>query len=234
MLDIIVLVIIGLLVVGGYTRGLIQAVVGLVGSFVAMLLASAGASVFAPGIYENFIQSEVVRVLEEMLPSFDPKAGIESITGALPDYAKNALDMAGITPDMLSSQLSKTNLSVPVMIEGMIRSVLIRLVTVILSFVLFLIIITIISLLTKSISVVAKKTGLALTDRVLGALLGLAETAVLIMIMTLIIYFLLVLLPQEDAQGLQQMIDSSLIYKQIYMFNLPEMIMNGISSLARS
>lgn len=236
-LDVIVLAVIAFLVIGGYMRGFLQVVVGLVGSLVSVALSAAGASILAPEIYANFVQQRVVDAIGGMLPEFDARTKAVEIADTLqkqlPDYAKNALEMTGIDYNQLVQEISKTNLSIPEMVEGMIRPVLIRLVTVIAAFIIFMILVSIISILTRSVSVVAQKTGLAGADRVLGAVLGLAEAAVLIMIMTMIIYFLLVLMPQENAQELQQAIDSSLLYKQIYMFNLPDMIMNAISGLSK-
>ena len=237
MLDVIVLAVIAFLVIGGYMRGFLQAVVGLVGSLVSVALSAAGASILAPEIYANFVQQRVVDAIGGMLPEFDARTKAVEIADTLqkqlPDYAKNALEMTGIDYNQLVQEITKTNLSIPEMVEGMIRPVLIRLVTVIAAFIIFMILVSIISILTRSVSVVAQKTGLAGADRVLGAVLGLAEAAVLIMIMTMIIYFLLVLMPQENAQELQQAIDSSLLYKQIYMFNLPDIIMNAISGLSK-
>ena len=235
-LDLIVAVIIAVLLIGGYRRGLARAVVGLLGSFFSSVASVLIASIASTGIYNVFVKDYIVKTISDNMPDIDIQTKAadisDSLMHSLPAYAKNALEIAGVTPDKLINEISSANTSVPELVEGMIRPVLIKLITVILTMIIFLILTAVIAAATKTIDSFVNIKGVKTVNKILGGILGLMEALVLIMIMSMLIYFLLVLLPVDVAESLQEGIDRSLLYQRIYYINLPELIMTKLLSLA--
>ena len=90
-------------------------------------------------------------------------------------------------------------------------------------FVIFTVIIRIIAnTLTKSIDA----TKLSIVNKVGGALVGVAEAIVLIMIFSLILYFVMMFLSSDSFNAVQNTIDNSLLYKVIYRLSLPDAIIS--------
>lgn len=230
LLDLLVVIIIVFLVVGGYKRGLIQSVVRLFGALAASIASSVLASFLSIPVYTSFIKQGIINAVSSSLPpqTENGEYASELIKG-LPEYAKNGLDMMGISPERLAKEIKETNLSVPDLIESLIRPTAIKLVTVVLTFVLFIILLSIILIMAKSVVSVVDTAGLSVLNKISGALLGLVLASVLIMLMTLIMYFLIVMLPADMSTDLRQAIDGTYLYRIIDSVNIPQKIMAAFS-----
>ena len=231
-LDLIVLLIVVLLVISGYKRGVINTVVELGGTLLSSLVASLGGSVLAVNLYDSFIKEHVIDAVSNSLPEITPLTKTVEITEQLvnnaPSYITNAFELMGYDINSITNDINNSTTNIPVMVESMIRPVMIKLFTVVITIVIFAVIAAIIALVSKSITSVVQMAGLSGVNRVLGAVVGLVEAVALIMVICMIIYILTVLLPTDAAQGLRDAIDSTYIFKFIADINIPEMIIDKI------
>lgn len=229
-LDLCVVLIVGLLVVGGFRRGLIHSVTAFLTAIGATAISSFVASFLSTMIYDSFVSTMITDHFRKTIPEFAVGAKAsdmaEQIFTLLPPFARNSFELQGITTSALAQKLSDNSLDIPVLLEGMVRPVMIRLVTVVLSLILFALLVTIVSLATKSITSAVDTAGLGIPNKLAGALLGLLEAVVLVMIMSLVVYFLLVFLPAENAADLGKAVDATFIYRHIHIINIPEYIMS--------
>lgn len=229
-LDLLIVGIVAFLVIGGYKKGLLQTVVNLGSALVASILSSITASFLSIHVYNGFVKQGIIDAVKSAMPqSTNPAEIAKGLFDQLPEYAKNGLNMVGLDSNALAREIKASNLNVPELVENLIRPVAVRLVTVILSVILFIIILTIIAIMTKTITSVVDTAGLGGANKAAGAVLGLFQALVLIMVITLIIYFMTVMLPADMAKGLRDAIDETYLYKGIYYINIPEKIMAAFS-----
>ncbi len=233
-IDLLVVAIFALLIIGGYRRGLLQAVVGLLGAFLCSILSSIGGSMLSIGIYNSFIMPSMINKFKEITPVVyeftDIKEVSHQLFQTLPPYAINALTMSGVTESSLTEKIQSTEMEIPSLLEMLVRPIILRLVTVILTIALFIVLVSILALITKTIMGVVDTAGLGTVNKVLGAVLGLLEATILVMIFSLIFYFLVVLLPAENASIMREALDQSYIYRFINQFNIPDMIISRLSN----
>lgn len=231
-LDLLVVITAALLIFGGYKRGIIKTIVELIGMAASAAVSSVGASILSVNLYETFVKNMVIDAVKSALPEITPVTRTneisESIMANSPSYVINAFEMTGIDINSLTSKIDNADYEISVMVEGLIRPIILQVFTVIVTIVLFVVIAAIVAFVTKTVTSVAETTGLGGVNRFLGAVVGFAEAAILIMILSLIIYFMTVFLPSDFAQGLRDAIDSSIIFKVIYYNNFPEMIIRGL------
>ena len=231
-LDLIVLLIVVLLVIGGYKRGVIKTVVELGGTLLSSLAASLGGSVLAVNLYDSFIKQHIIDAVSSSLPEITPLTKTVEITEELvknaPSYITNAFELMGYDINSITNDIDNSASNIPVMVESMIRPVMIKLFTVVITIVLFAVFATVIALVSKSITSVVQMAGLSGVNRFFGAVVGLVEAVALILVMCMIIYILTVLRPTDAAQGLRDAVDSTFIFRFIADINLPEMIIDKI------
>lgn len=234
-LDITVIIIIVVFVISGYKRGIINSVVHFVGAAVASVLSSIIGSFISVGFYNNYIKDKIIGLINDNMPKITMSTTPDEISATLmkdlPDFAKNALDMVGISQTKLTQEIKNTSLKVPEMVETLIRPIAMKLLTIVLTLAVFTIIVAIISIATQSLTSALDVVGLSTLNKILGAVLGVLAAAVIIMIVSLVMYILIVFLPADSSQCLTDGINSSYIYKGIYNINVPEAIISNMINI---
>lgn len=231
-LDLLVIVVVGFLVFGGYKRGIIKTVTELISAALSAAVASVGASLISVNLYETFVKDMILQTIKDALPKITPMTETaeisESILKNCPSYVANAFEMTGVDINSLTDSISSMDADIASMVEGLIRPVVLKVFTVVITLVLFAVIAAIAAIVTKSVTSAVDTAGLSGVNRFFGAIIGFLEAAVIIMIFSLILYFLMVLLPTETAQGLRDAIDSTFIYRIIYYIDFPDMIISKL------
>ena len=233
-LDLLMVFIIVLLIIGGYKRGFIKTVIELGGALLSSLIASVCGSLLAVNLYDSFIKDKVIEAVGASMPDVTPMTKTseisESIFNNAPSYITNAFYDSGVNLDInsLTNQINDTVADVPALVESMIRPVILKIFTVVVTLVLFLVVAAIVAIISKKLTSLVNVTGLGGANRFLGGLVGLVEAIVLIMVLSLVLYFLTIMLPTDAARGLKDAIDSTYIYKLIYYIDLPDMIITKI------
>ncbi len=232
-LDILVVGIIGLFVFTGFRRGLINTVVHFVSAAVSCLIASIAGSFISVRLYHSFVRQQVMSVIEKNMPemtmNIKPEDISKDLTEKLPSFAKNALGLEGITQQELTKRISEGKSEVPVLVEEMIRPVLLKLLTIIVTLAIFTIIVAIISIATRSLTSALDISGLSIVNKLIGGLIGIPAAVVILMVISLVMYILIVFMSPESTGYLAKGIDDSTLFKLIYYnINVPEQIITRL------
>lgn len=223
-LDIVVVVIVAIMMIDGYKRGLITSVIDFAGVIIAAVVSSFLASMAAVSVYNSFIMHNVVQAVEgafSAIPSYATAAQqAEKLFSTLPDYAVNALSFSGIDVNSLSSQISSSNVEVPQLVESLIRPTIVRLVSTMITIILFIIFTVLIAFVAKFLTKTINAVGLSVINRIGGAAFGLVKAIVLIMVLTLVLYFIMMFLSPDTVNEINDEIGKSYLYNGIYKINL--------------
>ncbi len=234
-LDVAVILLIFILVYSGFKRGAVKSVVELAGCLVSALAASVISSFLSVRIYTAFFEGRITEKISSSIDKVDMTnltgTSIDSVVEALPDYVRNSLEISGTDKtDMINGFLEKETLSDAQVIEGFIRPVMIKLISVVVTIVLFAVFAAIITLVTKSFTAAVDVAGLSIVNRLGGAFIGFALGLTIIMMLAFIIYALGVTLPPDLAMSVRNGIDRSYLFKLIYYINIPEIIINKFTT----
>lgn len=229
-LDIVVIILIALFAFTGFKRGMIYSVVGILGSLIAVTAASFISSAFSPDIYNDLFMGKITDAVASAFSGVPPEATIEQQThylfNSMPSLLVNGLSCIGITENGLTEQIVSSSASVPEVIESLVRPIIIKLITIVFTSLLFVIFTVIIKIIANTLTKSIDATKLSIVNKVGGALVGVAEAIVLIMIFSLILYFVMMFLSSDSFNAVQNTIDNSLLYKVIYRLSLPDAIIS--------
>ncbi len=234
LLDIIVIAIIALFAFSGFKRGLVYSIIGVFGSLIAAALSSLAATFLSLSIYESFFLTRIQETVAESLSALPEISSAsqkaQCLFDSMPSVLVNTLNLTGITQDSLTNEIKTSMIrEVPVLVESLVRPMIVRLITIILTAILFVVFTFLIKLaanvLTKTIDIAKLSTA----NKLAGAIFGLGEAVVLIMVFSLILYFIMMFLSPEHCMSVQNMIDSSYLYKGIYQFSLPDAIISAFT-----
>lgn len=231
-LDLVVVSVVALFVISGYKRGILNSLSHFFGAAVASVISAIAASFIAGNLYYSFIQSKITETIKESMPqitmSTKPEDISDTLVNKIPDFAKNALSILGIDKTKLAEEIGNTDISAPEVLEGLIRPIALKLLTIIIALALFIILVAVISFLTRSFTSAIDSVGLGMVNKIFGAILGILAAAVIMMILSLVLYILILFLPPGSSNVLKEGIDSTFLLKYIYNINIPEIIITGI------
>ena len=232
MLDIGVVVLVALFAISGYKKGLIISFVNVVGTIVACAAASFLSSVLSTAIYTNLIEQHIVNSVEQAAQEIPVNADAIEKAGEiltnLPNSIYNMLSFLGVHTENLAAEIDTTNLGIPQLVESMVSPHAVRLISTILTVILFIILSIALKyaahLLTKALEAVK----LGNINKLLGSVFGIVESAFIIMVITLLVYFVMMFLSPETCSYVNDRIGETVIYKVIYQYSMPDAIMKMI------
>ncbi len=234
-LDLAVVAIVVLLVYGGYRRGVIKTVAELICNVVSSVLASAVGSIISVGLYENYVKGFIIDTIKNSLPEFTAATRtsdvIKGIMTESPEYVRNVLEMQNIDAEAINRDIIQAGTDIPATLESMVRPVILKVFTVLVTIILFIIIVSVAALISKALTKTVDTVGLGTVNKIFGGILGLIEAVVILAMISLIIYILTVMLPTDLAQGLRDAIDSTFIYKIIFYIDFPDTIITNMLNL---
>ena len=232
-LDLVVVIVVLLLIFGGYRNGVIKSFAELGCTIISSLISSFLGSIVSVRLYELFLRDAIIKTITDALPDYSAMMRSSDIANSImndsPEFVKNAIELTGIDSKALTDkivQLEKTN--IPMQLESMVRPVVLKVFTVLVTVILFIVSVVLISIAAKFLTKTVDITGLSGVNKAFGALIGIVEAFVLLMILSLIIYMLTVMLPTDLAQGLRDAIDATYIYKIIFYIDYPDTIINSV------
>lgn len=232
MLDLGVLLLFGLFIFSGAKRGILYMAINIGGTIAAALLSSFVASLIALPIYDSMIKSNLVNGLAEATRGIDksqPVQAAQKIMQDLSNFTLNTFSFTGINTEQLAKQIKTTNLSLPEMLEGMLRPMAVKMVSIVLTIILFIIIMMIVSFLALRFTKAINKTTLGIPNRVFGGIVGAAEALLIIMVVSMIIHFAMMFLEPESCRKLSEDINKTWIYQYIYRISIPDMIISWLT-----
>lgn len=229
-LDLAVILILFMMTIAGYRRGLLNSVIEFAGVIISAVAASFFASMAAIAVYDNFIMDNIIKAVESVFSQISSHATAaqqaEELFSTLPDYAVNALSLSGIDVNTLSSKISSTTVAVPQLVESLIRPTAVRLVSTVITVILFIIFTIVVAFLAKFLTKAINAVGLSMINRIGGGIFGAVKAIVLIMVLTLILYFVMMFLPTDTVNSMNDAIEHSYLYGGIYKLNLLNKIMS--------
>lgn len=232
LLDLGVILLFGLFVFSGAKRGIVYMAINIGGTIGAGLLSSFAASLLAMPIYNAFVKSNLVNSLAEATRGIDKSKPAEAAAQALEslsNFTLNTFSFTGIDAAQLAKDIKKTNLSIPDLLEGMLRPMAVKMISIILTVILFIIIMMVVSFLAVRFTKAINKTTLGIPNRIFGGLVGLAEALFIVMMITMIINFVMMFLSPEDCKNLNDDINKTWIYQYIYRISIPDAIISWLT-----
>ncbi len=231
LLDFGVAALFSLFIYSGVKRGLIYMVINIAGTVCASLLSSFVASLLAFNVYNRFVKLNIINGISEATKNItetDPSAAADSIIEKLSNFSLNVFSYTGINADSIAKELKFTGLSIPDIIEGMIRPVAVKMVSVILTLIFFILFMAVVSFLANKFTKTIDRTALGVPNRIFGALIGVAQALLIIMIISMIISFVTMFTSPENCSAMQESIDKTWLYKPISSISIPDAIISQI------
>ena len=232
MLDIGVVALLVLFIYSGVKRGIIYMAINAGGSLLASVIAPFIASMLSLTVYNSFVKENIINGVNDAtkdITTTDTLQKAQEIIDALSNFSLNAFSFLGIDSQSLAKELSVTRLDPGTIVESMIRVMAVKMISTVLTFVFFLILMFIVSFLAAKFTKAVDRTMLSGVNRACGAIVGVVEALLIIMILSLILYFVMMFLPPDSCKSLNDAINNSWLYKFIYNISLPDKIISMIS-----
>ena len=228
LLDVGIVALVIMFAIGGYKKGLLISLVNVAGTIIACALAPLVSSVFSTMIYDSFIKEEITESVNKATEGIPANMGdIERATeilSKLPNSINNMLSFVGVQADGLAAEAISTRLDVPELIEGIVRPNAMRLISTVLTVILFIIISVGLKFAAHAATKALEAVKLGTVNKILGGVFGIAESAFIIMMVTLLVYFVMMFMSPEGCAYVNDRINETVIYKVIYQYSMPDAI----------
>ena len=228
LLDVGIVALVIMFAIGGYKKGLLISLVNVAGTIIACALAPLVSSVFSTMIYDSFIKEEITESVSKATEGIPANMGdIERVTeilSKLPNSINNMLSFVGVQADGLAAEAISTRLDVPELIEGIVRPNAMRLISTVLTVILFIIISVGLKFAAGLATKALEAVKLGTINKMLGGVFGIAESAFIIMMVTLLVYFVMMFMSPEGCAYVNDRINETVLYKIIYQYSMPDAI----------
>ena len=228
LLDVGIVALVVMFAISGYKKGLLISLVNVAGTIIACALAPLVSSVFSTMIYDSFIKEEITESVSKATEGIPANMGdIERVTeiiSKLPNSINNMLSFVGVQADGLAAEAISTRLDVPELIEGIVRPNAMRLISTVLTVILFIIISVGLKFAAHAATKALEAVKLGTVNKILGGVFGIAESAFIIMMVTLLVYFVMMFMSPEGCAYVNDRINETVIYKVIYQYSMPDAI----------
>ena len=227
-LDVSLFVLVLLFLISGARRGIAKSLAEFGGTIVAIVAASLLASAFANVIYNNFVEGSL---LNSVTGSLDNSVGqelsirISEIYNALPGYIAHAAENYGITNGTMGSVLDTTSDQAAIAVVKLISPIVIDFIRTICLVILFVLLMVVVKVAARGIDKICRLPILGGINSLLGALFGLVKCAVLVMLICFVVQEILPMTGIEPGVFSQENIESSMVFKYVYQYNLFDWLM---------
>lgn len=218
----------------GYKRGLVYMAINTAGTVVALVASSFLSSMLSLMVYNLLFRDNIVNGLTQATQSIstaDPMQAAAETWNAVSNFTLNVFSLLGIDQKGLADTIQQSVLNIPGTIEEMIRPYAVKMISSVLTMILYLIMMIVVAFLAKKLSKGVNRTFLGTPNRILGALVGVVEAVLISMVIALILYFVMMFISPESCQNLRDAVDKTVFYRLIEKISLPERIISWISSL---
>ena len=151
-LDFGIAVLIGLFCFSGYKRGAVYMAVNTAGTVAAVVLASVLASPVALPVYNWILKDNIINGLTGATSSIVKSEGAEmakQTMAVMSNFTKNAFSFMGVDQNKLAKALDDSVIGIPGTIEEMIRPAAVSMVSVVLTFIFFLLLMIVVGIVAK-------------------------------------------------------------------------------------
>ena len=228
--DIGVIAIVVLFAISGYRKGLLVSVVNVVGTVVAAAVSPVLASVFSSMVYTNFIRGAIIDSVAKAAEDIPINTtALQKATELLANVPNSIFNMLSLENGMETQKMSEaisasTNLDLPNLVESMVSTKALGLISTILTVIFFIILSAALKyaayLMTKTLEAVK----LGGVNKAFGGIFGIVEAAFIIMVITCLIYFVTMFMSPESFDYINDRINETILYKFIYHYSMPDAI----------
>lgn len=230
-IDIGVVAIFALFIYSGYKRGILYMIINLIGTLIAAFAASFFASSISVWLYNVAIQPRIASAISDStknITATDPFKIAEEAVAGLSNFTMNAFSSLGITAKDIANQMQIKNLDIKLVIEGMIKPVVLKVISMGLTFIIFGLLMIVVSIIAGKFTKAMDHTMLGMPNRVAGAAVGIAEALLIVMVLAVILSFIISFVSPESYASWNQELDNTLLYKQISKISIPDAIISQV------
>ena len=217
-IDIITVAIFALFIYSGYKRGIIYMVINIIGTFAASLISSFLASSMSVWLYNVAIQPRVSFAISEATKNItdtDPFKIAEQAMQNVSNFTANTLSSLGITANDIAKEIQVKNLDVNLIIENMIKPSVIKVISWGLTFIIFVLLMVVVSVIASKFTKAADHTVLA-------------EALLMVMLLSVILSFVLSFTSPESYASWNDELNHTILYKPISQISIPDAIISKI------
>lgn len=230
-IDVGVVAVFALFIYSGYKRGILYMIINLIGTLAAALVSSFLASSLSVWLYNVAIQPRVSSAINEAaknITATEPLKIAEQAVQGLSNFTMNAFSSLGITANDIANQMQIKNLDVKLVIEGMIKPTVLKVISMGLTFIIFGLLMIVVSVIASKFTKAIDHTMLGLPNRAAGAAVGIVEALLIVMVLSVILSFIISFVSPESYASWNEELSNTLLYKSISKISIPDAIISQV------
>lgn len=210
--DAVILVIFLLFIILGVKRGFVRSVLDLVGTLAAMLVSMWFSGIAAQWVFSTFLQESLTRQIAEALQAAPAADAAEAVLSVVPEILRGGLEAFGITSDAINQAVAGTSGQAAAAVVAVLSPMVVSVLRGLFALVLFVFLLVIFRILSGVVCRIFRLPVLRQLDKGLGILLGVAQAALI----TVLLCFCAQALISVSSPWLVETIQASQVY-QFYL-----------------
>ena len=210
--DAVIVVIFLLFIILGVKRGFVRSVLDLVGTLAAMLVSMWFSGIAAQWVFSTFLQESLSRQIAEALQAAPAADAAEAVLSVVPEILRGGLEAFGITSDAINQAVAGTSGQAAEAVVAVLAPMVVSALRGLFALVLFIFLLVIFRILSGVVCRIFRLPVLRQLDKGLGILLGVAQAALI----TVLLCFCAQALISVSSPWLVETIQASQVY-QFYL-----------------
>ena len=210
--DAVIVVIFLLFIILGVKRGFVRSVLDLVGTLAAMLVSMWFSGIAAQWVFSTFLQESLPRQIAEALQAAPPADAADAVLSVVPEILRGGLEAFGITSDAINQAVAGTSGQAAAAVVAVLSPMVVSVLRGLFALVLFVFLLVIFRILSGVVCRIFRLPVLRQLDKGLGILLGVAQAALI----TVLLCFCAQALISVSSPWLVETIQASQVY-QFYL-----------------
>lgn len=210
--DAVIVVIFLLFIILGVKRGFVRSVLDLVGTLAAMLVSMWFSGIAAQWVFSTFLQESLTRQIAEALQAAPAADAAEAVLSVVPEILRGGLEAFGITSDAINQAVAGTSGQAAEAVVAVLAPMVVSALRGLFALVLFIFLLVIFRILSGVVCRIFRLPVLRQLDKGLGILLGVAQAALI----TVLLCFCAQALISVSSPWLVETIQASQVY-QFYL-----------------
>ena len=210
--DAIIVVIFLLFIILGVKRGFVRSVLDLVGTLAAMLVSMWFSGMAAQWVFSTFLQESLTRQIAEALQAAPAADAADAVLSVVPEILRGGLEAFGITSDAINQAVAGTSGQAAAAVVAVLSPMVVSVLRGLFALVLFVFLLVIFRILSGVVCRIFRLPVLRQLDKGLGILLGVAQAALI----TVLLCFCAQALISVSSPWLVETIQASQVY-QFYL-----------------
>ena len=210
--DAVIVVIFLLFIILGVKRGFVRSVLDLVGTLAAMLVSMWFSGIAAQWVFSTFLQESLTRQIAEALQAAPAADAADAVLSVVPEILRGGLEAFGITSDAINQAVAGTSGQAAAAVVAVLSPMVVSVLRGLFALVLFVFLLVIFRILSGVVCRIFRLPVLRQLDKGLGILLGVAQAALI----TVLLCFCAQALISVSSPWLVETIQASQVY-QFYL-----------------